>query len=103
MELARINAADVPDVGRVPAHLVNSSRGLRKIPPPVPVSPDSSPITPPEAIAGAVGTLMPLSAASSGPCTVDHTECGLEALYADAPCGQLARILLIGNSLDHSA
>jgi hypothetical protein len=39
MELTRMNAADVPDVGRVPAQPVNRSKGLKKIPPPVPVSP----------------------------------------------------------------
>jgi hypothetical protein len=49
MELTRMKAAEVPDVGRLPAQPVNSSKGLRKIPPPVPVNPESRPIAPPQA------------------------------------------------------
>jgi hypothetical protein len=64
MELTRMNAAEAPDVGRVPTQPVNNSSGLRKMPPPVPVSPASNPMTPPEATAGAVGMLMPFSALS---------------------------------------
>ena len=42
-----MNAADAPEVGHVPAQPVNRSSGLRKMPSPVPVSPDSYPMTPP--------------------------------------------------------
>lgn len=41
-ELTRMNAAETPPVSRVSAHPVNRRRGLRKIPPPVPVSPTTS-------------------------------------------------------------
>jgi hypothetical protein len=72
VELTKMKAAEVPDVGRVPAQPVNSSKGLRKIPAPVPVNPESRPIAPPQVTAGSVGMLMPLSGASGVPLIVER-------------------------------
>ena len=41
------SATDVPLASRVGIQCANSSSGVRKIAPPVPVSPDSVPIAPP--------------------------------------------------------
>src|SRR5215213_6584944 len=57
-ELARMNAVDSPAMRWGSAHPSRSTRGLSRTPPPVPVSPASSPITEPEAIAGKTGGAM---------------------------------------------
>ena len=54
-ELTRMNAAATPPVSRVSAQPMNSRSGLRKMPPPVPVRPASSPIPAPQTIATSVG------------------------------------------------
>gem|GEM_PF-2177343 len=50
MEFTRINAALIPEVVRVLAQPEKSIMGDRKIPPPVPVKPESPPINPPATI-----------------------------------------------------
>src|SRR5436305_8161756 len=51
-----MNAAATPDICRVSAQPARSTRGLRKIPPPTPVMPDSSPMPAPSATARGTGT-----------------------------------------------
>lgn len=47
MEFARINGAEMPEAWRVPVQPKKSKRGVRNIPPPVPLKPDSKPMAPP--------------------------------------------------------
>src|SRR5512135_464723 len=54
MELIRMNAAVGAALSRTVAHPASTSSGLRKIPPPTPVSPDNRPM--PAPIASASGT-----------------------------------------------
>ena len=56
MEFKRIKAADTAAVCFVPAHPMNRIRGVRKIPPPTPTVPESSPIPAPAIIANGTGT-----------------------------------------------
>ena len=44
VEFTRMKAADTPPVSRISAQLAKISRGLRKMPPPVPVRPESRPM-----------------------------------------------------------
>ena len=47
IELTRMNATATPDVSLVLAQFIMSSTGLKKMPPPTPVRPESKPITAP--------------------------------------------------------
>ena len=51
-----MNAAEIPAAARAPDQPANRSSGVRKIPPPVPTSPERSPMTPPIPTAGKNGT-----------------------------------------------
>ena len=53
--VAQDESGRISDVGRVPAQPANSRTGLRKIPPSVPVRPDSRPITAPITSTGTSG------------------------------------------------
>ena len=46
-ELTRMKSAEIPAVARVSAQPMKSSNGLKKMPPPTPTKPDSSPMAPP--------------------------------------------------------
>jgi len=68
IELPRMKGAARPEAARVSAHPAKSSTGLRKMPPPVPVRPESSPMAAPMPTAGSVGTWgcpRPVSAAAA--------------------------------------
>ena len=64
IELSRMKAAAIPDITRTSAQRRNSSSGLRKMPPPTPVSPDSRPSAAPQANSSADDGVR--SAASGG-------------------------------------
>src|SRR5258708_37280235 len=55
-ELTRMNAAATPEVSFVVVQCISSSTGLRKMPPPTPVSPESIPMTAPKHTAIQIGT-----------------------------------------------
>ena len=63
-ELIQTKATDVPLASRVGIQRANSSSGVRKIAPPVPVRPDSTPIAAPTSRPGNHGTLRPATSAS---------------------------------------
>jgi hypothetical protein len=58
IELTNINAAETPTDCLIVAQPFSSKMGLRKIPPPTPVSPDNSPITIPRATDNQFGTAL---------------------------------------------
>lgn len=63
IELAKINAADTPDVCRVSAQPINSNSVLKNIPPPMPVSPESNPMPTPEMSANQSGNVLTITGA----------------------------------------
>src|SRR6266508_3792257 len=60
-ELTQMNAAETAAVGLGSAQWARSRRGERKIPPPTPVSPESSPIAAPQKRAAASGGVWSFS------------------------------------------
>lgn len=58
IELTKTKLADSPDDWRVSAHPITSKSGERKIPPPVPVNPESKPIAAPERSAAQSGIVF---------------------------------------------